>query len=479
MKTYQYTCTLRSDLIVSPLGASEGQFKSLDFIPGSKFLGIVADDYDNLPSDIALEIFHSGKVSFGNAYPNIDNNIFLPIPAAYFFPKGKSLEEQILLPMNLKSGQKYSEEIQPKQARGGYFNFSKRQTFKAGQNFRLKSAFDSENRRSKEGQLFGYFSLPKGLVMSFSVKDSTGRYSDQIKSKLEGIKRIGRSKSAEYGLVEIKFEREIESEKIPEILGKVDLIIYAESDLCFLDSFGQFTGIPSGEDLTGSNENVILWEKSQIRTRKYPVWNGKRQSKEADRIVIEKGSVFIAKIEKAIPEGFYDKGIGVLKSEGYGQVIINPDFLPVGPEKLIEPFFKLSGFKMEPQYPVISGLPPSSMLIKALKNRKSEYDINQKVKSEVEKFIRECKNVLKDPNKSQWGTIRGYAKQSANFEAFWKITFEKDLGFIHRGKSEIQWRKAGEELKNKLEDLKKTYGEAFVMDFVQKLATEMPKTKQS
>jgi hypothetical protein len=312
MKNYQYTCTLLSDLIISSLGATEGQHKSLDFIPGSKFLGIVAGDYEKLPSEDALEIFHSGEIVFGNAYPKVDNQNFLPIPAAYFFPKGKSLEDQILLPMNLGKNKRYSEDIQPKQARVGYFNFSKNQFFKPGQNFRLKSAFDSENRRSKEGQMFGYFSLPKGLIMHFTIKDSTGKYAEQIKTKLEGLKRIGRSKSAEYGLVEIKFDKELKAEKESEISINDTLVIYAESDLCFLDSFGQFTGVPTGEDLTGSVENIILWDKSNIRSRKYPVWNGKRQSKEADRIVIEKGSVFIIKIKEAIPDTFFRNGIGVL-----------------------------------------------------------------------------------------------------------------------------------------------------------------------
>ncbi|MFN4000330.1 hypothetical protein [Algoriphagus sp.] len=477
MKTYQYTCTLQSDLIISSLGASEGQHKSLDFIPGSKFLGIVAGDYEKLPSEEALEIFHSGKIVFGNAYPKVENHAFLPVPAAYFFPKGKSLEDQILLPMNLKPNQRFSEDIQPKQARGGYFNFPKKQLFKPGQNFRLKSAFDSENRRSKEGQMFGYFSLPKGLIMHFSIKDSTGKYADQIKTKLEGIKRIGRSKSAEYGLVEIKFDREQKGEKEPSIPINTNLVVYAEADLCFLDSYGQFTGIPTGEDITGSIENVILWDKSQVRTRKYPVWNGKRQSKEADRIVIEKGSVFIIKINTAIPDNFYENGIGVLKSEGYGQVILNPDFIPLDSDQLKEPFSKPTEYKNQPPYSLIENLPASESLISALKNRKSADDINQQVKLAVDQFIKESKSVLRDPNKSQWGTIRGYAKQSANFDAFWKMTFGDELGFIHRGKSENQWRKAGEVLKNKLKDLKNTKGEAFVMDFIQKLASEMPKIK--
>ena len=479
MKTYQYTCTLLSDLIISSLGASEGQHKTLDFIPGSKFLGIVAGDYQKFPSGDALEIFHSGKIVFGNAYPKVENHPFLPIPAAYFFPKGKSLEDQILLPMNLGPNQRYTVDIQPKQARGGYFNFVKKQLFKPGQNFRLKSAFDAEQRRSKEGQMFGYFSLPKGLIMHFSVKDFTGRYADQIKTKLEGIKRIGRSKSAEYGLVEIKFENEVKGENEHAITINKNLVVYAEADLCFLDGFGQFTAIPTGEDLTGSNENTILWEKSQVRTRKYPVWNGKRQSKEADRIVIEKGSVFIIKINTAIPDNFYKNGIGVLKSEGYGQVILNPNFLPIDSDHLKEPLCKNSELKSKSEYPPIKGSPSSDGLISALQSRKSADDFSRQVKLAVDQFIKDSKSVLKDPNKSQWGTIRGYAKQAANFDAFWKMTFEDELGFIHRGKSENQWRKAGEELKRKLQDLKKTKGEAFVMDFIQKLASEMPKIRQS
>ncbi len=195
--------------------------------------------------------------------------------------------------------------------------------------------------------------------------------------------------------------------------------------------------------------------------------------------MIEKGSVFIINIKTAIPDNFYKNGIGVLKPEGYGQVILNPGFLPVGPDHLQEPLSKPSEFKTQSQYSLIKGLPASDHLISALKSRKSADDINQQVKLAVDQFIKDSKSVLKDPNKSQWGTIRGYAKHASNFDSFWKMTFEDELGFIHRGKSENQWRKAGEVLKNKLLDLKKTKGESFVMDFIQKLASEMPKIKQS
>lgn len=482
MKIYQYTCTLQSDLIISSKAATEGQAQSLDFIPGSKFLGIVAKEiYKESSSDDALALFHNGQVSFGNAYPKKGGESFIPVPSAYFFPKGKSLGEEILLPLNLEPGKKYigdsDEEIQPKQARGGYFSFSSKTIFKPEQNFRLKSAFDAEKRRSAEGQMFGYFSLPKGLTLEFTVQDSKGNYSELIKEKLHGLKRIGRSKSAEYGLVNIEFDREILNNEIPNVKIGEETILYAFSDLCFVDQYGQFTAIPSAQDLTGSNKNEILWGKSQVRSRKYPVWNSKRQSKDSDRIIIEKGSVFVVKITEPSPSDFFNNGLGVFKSEGYGQVKVNPVFLPLGPERLD---FKLTKSTLTPinfSYPKVGR--SSDNLVKALESRKSFADLDRHVKSEVDRFIQENKNSLLEPSKSQWGTIRGYAKQSKNLDAFLKMTFQEELGFIHRGRSENQWRKAGKILKDKIESLKKHKGEAFSMDFIQKLSTEMPKQKES
>ncbi|RZS97145.1 hypothetical protein [Cecembia calidifontis] len=477
MKIYQYTCTLESDLIISSKAATEGQSQSLDYIPGSKFLGIVAKELYN---QHAMDIFHNGKVSFGNAYPRINGDSMIPVPAAFFFPKGKSLGEEILLPMNLKPNAKYidkdGKEIQPKQARGGYFNWSEKTLFTPEQNFKLKSAFDSVKRKSADGQMFGYFSLPKGLNLYFTIHDSTDQYADIIKEKLEGLKQIGRSKSAEYGLVDIKFEKEISEIPVYRHDPGKEIVIYSFSDLCFVDQFGLFTATPSPKDLTGSEKNEIVWEKSQVRSRKYPVWNGKRQSKDSDRIIIEKGSVFVVKINEAIPENFFSMGIGVSRSEGYGQVLVNPQFLPQESER-IDTILTKKTQEHQFLYPEVGNV--SESLLIALKNRRLLGDLDRQVKQEVDQFIEVNKKVLSEPSKSQWGTIRGYAKQSKNFDSFFTMTFEEEFGFINRGRSENQWRKAGPVLIEKIKNLKKEKGEAFTMDFIQKLSTEMPKQKES
>jgi len=478
MKIYQYKCELLSDLIISSISASEGQSKSLDYIPGSKFLGIVASKiYDTLSENEVIDIFHNGVVSFGNAYPQVEGNNYLPIPSSYFFPKGKSLQDEVLLPMNMSPGENYLDEneklVQPKQARGGYFNYSKSSLFNVNQSFRLKSAYDAIQRRSKDGQMFGYFSLPKGLVLHFTIIDSNGNYSEIIKNQLTGTKRIGRSRSAEYGLVDIKLANDKHETVNSQHANGTEQVIYAKSDLCFLDEYGQFTTTPSSKDLSGNEENRIIWEKCQIRSRKFPVWNGIRRSKDSDRIIIEKGSVFTIQLSKAVSDNFYEKGIGVLISEGYGHVIVNPSFIPLGEVKMTQKFSKIADNSSLHLYPDLGRNP--APLIQALKSKMALIKTELSVKEEVDRFIKEKKSFLMNPSKSQWGTIRGYAKQSKNYQVFWKITFEKELGFIHRGKSEIQWRKTGSLLMDKLEELMKNRGESFAMNFIQKLSTEITK----
>ena len=44
-KTIKFKCTLESDLVLSQTSSSEGNQKTLDFIPGNNFLGIVAARY--------------------------------------------------------------------------------------------------------------------------------------------------------------------------------------------------------------------------------------------------------------------------------------------------------------------------------------------------------------------------------------------------------------------------------------------------
>lgn len=274
MKRYQYTCKLLSDLIISSVTSTEGFNPSLDYIPGAKFLGIAAAklyEEKNMPT---LDLFHNGKVRFGDANPIIDGQIGFSVPFSLFFEKGKSLTEPPVYlhhKLNAPDFQELTREgKQLKQARKGYISLAGKY-MAIDQDFAIRSAYNSQELRSEDGKMFGYFSLPKGSEWTFVVDDDTENYAEHIKSALIGRKRIGRSRSAEYGLVEITFNKELPEQ--PENIPASDLtLIYAYSNLCFYDAYGRTTVTPTPSQL-GVHGGKIIWSRSQIRSRLYQTWN--------------------------------------------------------------------------------------------------------------------------------------------------------------------------------------------------------------
>ena len=154
--------------------------------------------------DIVLDLFHNGKVRFGDAHPYVQGQESLNVPLKWFHAKGKSVTDKIYLHLNQLSEEIIADE-QPKQARSGYFTTSGN-LVKIDQDFSLKSSYDSEKMQAKDAQMYGYFSLKKGTEWSFTVEDESGNFADKIKEAIKGEKRIGRSRSAEYGLISINFE---------------------------------------------------------------------------------------------------------------------------------------------------------------------------------------------------------------------------------------------------------------------------------
>ena len=99
MTTLQFKCTLLSDVILNQKAATEGPNQTLDFIPGSNFLGIVASKLypkkeDEKAYQETLNLFHSDKVRFGDAHPSGSGIRGLKIPASMFYPKLKKPNDE-------------------------------------------------------------------------------------------------------------------------------------------------------------------------------------------------------------------------------------------------------------------------------------------------------------------------------------------------------------------------------------------------
>lgn len=484
MKKYEFRCRLLSDLVLTSSAATESHASSLNYIPGSKFLGIVSRSLYKMDDEKStLDIFHNGIVKFGDAHPILKEKRLYPSPANFYFKKGEGLNDSIFLHHNLdKSTQEKlrSQNIQLKQSRTGYIQPELKKQLTIKQNYRLKSAYDATTRKSKDSQMFGYFSLPSQTEWVFSVEDHSGYYLEKIKEVLVGMKRIGRSKSAEYGLVEILFEKEIKTSKEENVSGRI--VVYAQSNLCFVNQYGETTAQPNLLQLTGNSDCEILWEQSQLRSRKYQSWNGKRNCRDADRIIIEKGSVFVLNLKTPVSSSFYDAGIGSYKSEGFGSVIINPDFLPLEGINLNYSFSKQND--KEKNTDIYSEIidDSSEEVFDALLMRQNLVSTDKTVKAEVKEFLENHRHYFKSVSKSQWGTLRAYAKQCLTLEAFDLLVFGKPNeegleGYIYKGSSQAQWKVGGEFLQNEIKRIAKKKDEKFALAFVQKLSVEIPKSR--
>lgn len=409
MKTLKFKCTLLTDIILNVKSASEGANSTLDFIPGSCFLGIAAGNlYGNADAKEAIEIFHSGKVKFGDAHPADEKcSRSLRIPASFFFAKGDSIKDAAYIHHNIKNFKDIKAAngapAQIKQCRNGFYVMSESEGYeiKTEKSFAIKSAYDRNERRSKDAAMYGYESLSKGLEMLFSVEVEDDNLAEKIKHALKGEKRVGRSRTAQYGLVNIE---ECEYDDVKSYQSSDQIVIYADSRLVFLDENGLPTFQPSVEQLLGVGaEGTIAWDKCQIRTFQYAPWNYKRQCYDTDRCGIEKGSVIV--IENCKNCQIDSHYVGSYNNEGFGKIICNPIFLQSeeGENGLSKCKFKDSDKKNSPKE-----ASSNSLLFKYLEDKKKSEDKTTAVYNQTNGFDAKLFEG-KEKFASQWGYIRSIA----------------------------------------------------------------------
>lgn len=476
MKILKFKCTLLTDVILNVKSASEGANSTLDFIPGSCFLGIVASQLyskDNLKE--AMTIFHSGKVRFGDAHPSNNDKRALRIPACFYYAKGDSIKDKCYIHhcIDIEAANKIvaknGAKAQLKQSRTGFYVMSETEGYevKTDKSFAIKSAYDRNERRSKKAAMYGYESLSKGLEMLFSVEVDDESLVDMVSKALSGEKRVGRSRTAQYGLVNIEEADYEEVGSFETSHGQV--VVYAESRLIFLDENDKNNGLPTFrptvEQLLGEGaKGNIVWEKSQIRTFQYAPWNYTRQCYDTDRCGIEKGSVFV--IEGANVSDIKSRYIGSYNNEGFGKVIYNPEFLlsEEGKSGLSKCKFKdeVNPSKSDAENKATC----SSPLIKYLQEQKDREEKAQKVYECVDGFD-ERLFVGKEKFASQWGAIRSIALRSKDDK---KLKAEIEDYISHGVKAEDWDGKRKNALVKFMEDNQNNLWESII-----NLASEMAK----
>lgn len=456
MKKLKFKCTLESDVVINQNSASEGMQSTLDFIPGSNFLGICASQLykqdSGLSSSELLQIFHSGKVRFGDAHIGKDKQRSIRIPAAFFYPKGKKLENEAYIHHRIQKFEQLLEK-QLKQARTGFYTFNDAdllaEEIGIETTFAIKSAHDRESRASKDSQMYGYESMRKGAIFYFEIEldSSVEAFGEQIKKSILGCgKKVGRSRTAQYGLVNI------EECDFTSIQGNEDAQefheVYADGRLIFLDQFGMVCLQPTAEDLGFVEGSEICWDKSQIRTFQYAPWNFKRQARDTDRCGIEKGSMFIVKGSKKSKNT--EAYIGSYNNEGFGKVIYNPSFLKTDAKengKAVYHFRKLDDINIK-----VANLPEldakEKLFIELLAQRNNYINIDKDIYKRVNEFVNLNKKQFNAVTfSSQWGSIRKIAMRYRGDELIDALVTinggNKDDAYLEHGVAADKWKKNG------------------------------------
>lgn len=443
MSTMKFKCTLLTDVILNQKSATEGNRQTLDFIPGNNFLGIAASTLYNeeIDGEKALILFHTGDVKYGDAHPSKGGVRGLKIPAMMFYPKLKQMTEECYVHHLVPDlSCKAMKNKQLKQCRSGFYCFleseEKAEKVALERNFAIKSAYDKQNRRSKDKMMYGYESLEKDSEFYFDVclNDKSEEYKEEIKNSLIGERRIGRSRTAQYGLVKIEeFEYEQASSDFQKRGNMVT--VYADGRLIFLDEFGIPTFRPTEEDL-GLPGGKICWEKSQIRTFQYAPWNSTRHAYDADRCGIEKGSVFVVEL----PENYSMSPIeyiGFYQNEGFGKVIYNPVFLSA--EKDGRAKYQFTGSMLD-NGPVesVDSFEVDSPLLKYLRKRKEIETLQSDIYQVVNEFVDVHSSLYKGEDKfaAQWGSIRKIAMEHSGEELKQEIT-----SYLEHGVASDKWNR--------------------------------------
>lgn len=481
----QFKCTLMSDVVLSESSATEGQHHCLDFIPGNNFLGIVAAALYQKEDAEAYTLFHSGKVRFGDAHPSDGGTRGVRIPASLFYPKLGTLSDGCYVHHHIPQPMPEDlRKMQLKQCRKGFYVFDENnQAFevRVDKEFAIKSAYDSQKRRSEDEKMFGYESIAKDTVLYFDVEfdDDAAGLADKVAQALCGNRHVGRSRSAQYGWVKIEPCKYAETPSAASQDGIVT--VYANGRLVFFDDNGLPTFRPTPADLGIDDAHArILWDKSQIRIFQYAPWNYKRQAFDHDRCGIEKGSVIVVETSKKMEGSRY---VGAFCNEGFGKVDYNPVFLQADKDgKSVVTFVgsdantESNGTKTDTGTPANAETSALNSTLLAYLEKKAGDQVSAKgVYEKVEAFVENILPLFRNTEaenvkwNSQWGTIRSIAMSNAPDKIITEI--EK---YISRGVTKEQWEERGRK-DTLLERLGKEYLKGCLKDFVINLSSEMAK----
>ncbi|WP_298128649.1 hypothetical protein [Ferrovum sp.] len=447
MKAHHQTLliSLIDDCVFSERAATEGAHGTLDRIPGAALLGAAASRlYASLSIDAADAAFHSGRLRFCDGLPADKQLSTWPVPMCWHYAKSMKPQGDFLVPQDVhnflhvddipKADPTQGNE-QAKPLREGYVSQSGR-WIKPKRNYRMKTAIAPETGRAADAQLFGYTALERGQTFIARIEadaDFDAQLFSRVAKVLEGQLLLGRSRSAEYGRVQIEHAPGAVRPKHGSVTGR-NLTLWLLSDLAPCDANGQATLNLDVQALGLPHGSRVEWGKTFVRARRYSPWNSKRHGYETERQVLVAGGIITitlpADADSEVCMAQLQRGIGLHREAGLGQVWINPPLLATA----------------NPQFDPRSSAPPKEImkapshpLVDWLKTKTgaTQDDTENKANDIVRDYqeaIESARRVqgypefVTDfyPSRSQWGSVLEVARVKQGKKLFHALFHERD-----------------------------------------------------
>ena len=134
--------------------------------------------------------------------------------------------------------------------------------------------------------------------------------------------RLGRSRGSEFGRAQIKM---IEAKDISSNYSPVPDSIYDTE-------YGIPTAVPRADNIIGMQIKAEFnASRSFIRTENVRNFNRKRGGFDGEKILVKAGSIICFDLQSPLSKEdlikIQQKGIGLNRQQGYGEIIVNPDWI--------------------------------------------------------------------------------------------------------------------------------------------------------
>ena len=338
--------TLLTDASFQATSATVGPVETLPRVPGAALLGAAAKRLYAAVGADAWNLFHSGRVRFGDGLPEDGGEPAgpaLPMPLSLHVEKGKrarrGASDEFYFTSNILNFAQYGilDRALADPLREGFVGAGLRWIDPA-RRVSMRTAI-GEGGRAREGLLYHISALQAGTVFlaRIDLNDAMAHRAPDLVCAFDRAElELGRSRSAELGRARAEvIVAPTDALRVHGDLGTERIILWALSDLALRDrASGSPSLMPTAEAFGMPSRAVWNPDFSFLRARAYSPYNSKRAANDLSRQVIAAGSVIafdlpggLSAPERAALLDRLARGVGQHRAEGLGQLLANPSLL--------------------------------------------------------------------------------------------------------------------------------------------------------